>query len=264
MIAHSSGSSGAGLEEDLVGDRDLADVVQHRAVAHPLDLPGSRPRPQRHRRGQLHHLLGVGVRVVVAGVDRGRQGARRPTAMRRPSGPPARSRPGRPAARPGAGWAAGTVGSGDCSTSRPCTCSSRASGTAAHDPSLPSTGRSHAPSALRSASRLGAGYGGRRPGRRQQLAAQRVLLRRPPARTSVRPSDVADEGRQAQQHLGGSVAVADHVPEVGEHARGRLGRRPPGGPARPRCRWRTAPRGPCRCAWPPAGRGRPGRSARRR
>ena len=62
-----------GLVEDLVRDRELADVVQQRAVAHLLEVGGREAEQARDVRGQRDDLLGVLVGVVVAGLDRGRQ-----------------------------------------------------------------------------------------------------------------------------------------------------------------------------------------------
>ncbi len=61
------------LVQDLVGHRELADVVQQRGVGDPLDLVGLEAEHHRDAAREVHDLLGVLVRVVVALLDRGRQ-----------------------------------------------------------------------------------------------------------------------------------------------------------------------------------------------
>src|SRR3954447_19404776 len=56
----------AGLEQDRVRDRDLADVVQRRRAADPPDLAVAHPQPAREPRREMADALGVLVGVVVA------------------------------------------------------------------------------------------------------------------------------------------------------------------------------------------------------
>ena len=53
MNAHSSGGQRAGLGEDPVRDRDLADVVQLAGVADALDLLDGQAEPARGALGEL-------------------------------------------------------------------------------------------------------------------------------------------------------------------------------------------------------------------
>jgi hypothetical protein len=59
--------------EDVVGDPDLADVVQQRDRADQLDLVGREPEPPRHSHRETLHVVGVAAGVAVARLERCRE-----------------------------------------------------------------------------------------------------------------------------------------------------------------------------------------------
>src|SRR6185369_6153260 len=64
----------AGLVEDLLGDADLADVVEHGAIAQDAQLLLVEPEPAAHQHGEMGHPLHVAFRGGIFGFDRRRQG----------------------------------------------------------------------------------------------------------------------------------------------------------------------------------------------
>ena len=58
------------LEQDVVGDRDLADVVQRRRLAQALDLFAAEPHTRRDLRGERADAFGVLGGLVIAILDR--------------------------------------------------------------------------------------------------------------------------------------------------------------------------------------------------
>ena len=67
------GRERAGLEQDRVGDRDLADVVQRRGVAEPLAEVGVHADVFGQQRREAPDALDVRAGVLVAELDRHRQ-----------------------------------------------------------------------------------------------------------------------------------------------------------------------------------------------
>ena len=70
MISHSSSFSGPPFSRIAVGDADLADVVQARGERQLGERRLVELEPLAELAGELHHVLGVLPRVVVAHVDR--------------------------------------------------------------------------------------------------------------------------------------------------------------------------------------------------
>jgi hypothetical protein len=71
ITTHSS-SVRARLEQDVVGDAQLADVVQHAAAAQGLSSAGDRPRA-RPSHGLVRQAAAVVAGVLVLGLDHARQ-----------------------------------------------------------------------------------------------------------------------------------------------------------------------------------------------
>ncbi len=83
------------LEQDRVGDGDLAEVVQRRGLADEPDHPVALPQVARHPRGERRHALRVLGRVVVAVL----RGEREPAAACRRGSPRRRGTPTGPGPR---------------------------------------------------------------------------------------------------------------------------------------------------------------------
>ena len=60
----------AGLQQDAIRDADLADVVDHRAHLHGLELVVAEAKLAREHQGVLGHALGVAAGVGVLRLDR--------------------------------------------------------------------------------------------------------------------------------------------------------------------------------------------------
>ena len=104
---HSSSSSSPGLAQDLLGDADLADVVQQRPEADDPRIRGRDAELLADGAGQIGDLAGVVVGVGVLGLQRRGQGCRG-SRSRRPRSAPAcgRATPSRRPRAPAPGTAA--------------------------------------------------------------------------------------------------------------------------------------------------------------